>query len=323
MRLPETLREAIEEEVATVGRATLARSARMLSESYRGGDSASALPDAAARTAYLVTRVPATYAANVAVYRELKLRVNAPIESMLDMGAGPGTSLWAASEELRLQSFTALERDAHFVAIARRLASRSANEGLVKATWLQQDLRTRFQAPAHDLVVLSYSLGELPDPQATVRAAWNLAKVALVLIEPGTPAGFANVLRARDLLMGLGAHVAAPCPHHNACPLAARNDWCHFTVRLERTAEHRQLKGGDLGYEDEKFSYLIACKAAVRRPESRIVRHPLKHPGHVKFTLCTANDLLHPTVSKSQKDLYRAARKAEWGDAWPPDVSES
>jgi ribosomal protein RSM22 (predicted rRNA methylase) len=142
------------------------------------------------------------------------------------------------------------------------------------------------------------------------------------MIEPGTPATFANVLRARDLLIGVGAQIVAPCPHHNVCPLAARNDWCHFAVRLERSAHHRRLKGGDLGYEDEKFSYLIASKIPMQRPEARIVRHPLKHSGHVKLTLCTPADLQQVTIAKSQKLLYRAARKAEWGDPWPGTAAD-
>jgi ribosomal protein RSM22 (predicted rRNA methylase) len=323
MRLPETLRAAIEEEVASVERTTLSRAAATLSESYRAGKSSLAVPDASARAAYLLTRLPATYAADAAVFRELRARVDAPVTSMLDLGAGPGTSLWAAAEELGVENFTAVERDAHFLALGRRLAGRSANPGLGNTAWLSGDLRSGFQAAAHDLVVLSYSLGELPDPVPTIRAAWDLSRIALVLIEPGTTAGFGQILRARELLIGLGAQIAAPCPHHNSCPLAVRNDWCHFSVRLERTAEHRRLKGGDLGYEDEKYSYVIAAKAPVRRPEARIVRHPLKHPGHVKFTLCTPNDLQHPTVGKSQKALYRSARKAEWGDAWPPAVIET
>ena len=324
MRLPETLRAAIEEEVASVDRPTLSRAAMALSESYRSGRFSSALPDTAARAAYLATRVPATYAANATVLRELTLRVETPIHSMLDLGAGPGTSLWAAAEVLgAVERFTALEQDAEFITIGKKLAAHSTHSALPDVTWYSYDLRGGFQVPAHDLVVLSYSLGELPDPLATVRTAWNLAKVALMLIEPGTTAGFANILRARDLLINVGAQIAAPCPHHNACPLAVRNDWCHFSVRLERTAEHRRLKGGDLGYEDEKFSYLIAAKAPTRRPEARIVRHPLKHPGHVKFTLCTPKDLQQITVAKSQRDLYRAARKAEWGEEWPPDTRET
>ena len=277
---------------------------------------------AADRAAYLVARMPATFAANAYVLAEFARRITAPVRSILDLGSGPGTALWAAAEALpQLERFSAMERDAALVEIGRRLAAR--DERLARATWVHADLRTQGAFEPHDAVVLSYALNELPDPLDVVRRAFAAARVALVVVEPGTPAAFANVIRARKLLIDEGAQIAAPCPHHNACPLAVRNDWCHFAVRLERTAEHRRLKGAELAYEDEKFSYLIACKTPLPRPEARIVRHPLKHPGHVKLTLCTPSDLRQPTISRSQKSLYRSARKAEWGDAWPPEDEET
>jgi len=318
MRLPEPLRTAIEEQVANVDRAALSRAAAQLSDRYRAGKVTGAIGGPAERATYLVTRLPATYAASVVVFRELAARVAMPVRSLLDLGAGPGTAMWAATETLpQIEIFTAVERDAALIEVGKRLAASSVVLPVQQATWHQADIRDLQQLERHDVVVLSYAMGELPDPVAVVRRAWELTGAVLVLIEPGTPLGFGHIVRARDLLIGLGAEIAAPCPHRNACPLAVRNDWCHFSVRLERTSEHRRLKGGELGYEDEKFSYVIACRGGARPAETRIVRHPLKHPGHIKLALCTPDDLQHATITKSQKELYRAARNAEWGDEWP------
>ena len=60
-------------------------------------------------------------------------------------------------------------------------------------------------------------------------------------------------------LAAAGAHVIAPCPHAADCPLAAA-DWCHFAQRIERTKIHRSVKGAELGYEDEKFSYIAVAR---------------------------------------------------------------
>jgi ribosomal protein RSM22 (predicted rRNA methylase) len=104
--------------------------------------------------------------------------------------------------------------------------------------------------------------------------------------------------------------------------MAAAGDWCHFSQRMERTSLHRQLKGGELGHEDEKFSYLIAAKADAVSADAapipaRIVRHPGKHSGHVQLSLCTPQGGIETrTVTRSSKSIYKLARKAEWGDTW-------
>jgi ribosomal protein RSM22 (predicted rRNA methylase) len=99
--------------------------------------------------------------------------------------------------------------------------------------------------------------------------------------------------------------------------MAAAGDWCHFAQRIERTSRHRLLKGGALGYEDEKFSYLVASR---KRPETllpRILRHPGKHSGHIQLELCMPEGRVEQrTVTRSDKQAYRLARKAAWGDAW-------
>src|SRR5262249_16909277 len=118
-------------------------------------------------------------------------------------------------------------------------------------------------------------------------------------------------------LIASAAEILAPCPHKHACPMATGGDWCHFSQRLERTAQHRQLKGGALGYEDEKFSYVIASRQDVPLESGPIVRHPGRHSGHIQLTLCTsAGRLETKTITRSSKQAFRLARKAEWGDTW-------
>jgi ribosomal protein RSM22 (predicted rRNA methylase) len=109
-------------------------------------------------------------------------------------------------------------------------------------------------------------------------------------------------------------------PARRRLPLPA-GDWCHFSARLPRDGLDRRLKSADLGFEDEKFSYVVAASAPVAGPRSRVLRHPRTRKGLVTLTLC--GDGVHEegvheeNVSKRQGDRYRAARNASWGDAWP------
>jgi ribosomal protein RSM22 (predicted rRNA methylase) len=76
------------------------------------------------------------------------------------------------------------------------------------------------------------------------------------------------------------------------------------------------LKSADLGYEDEKFCYMIFGKEPATAFSSRILRHPLKRSGHIEFTLCTKEGIKKQISSKKDGDFYKQAKKFEWGDCF-------
>jgi ribosomal protein RSM22 (predicted rRNA methylase) len=335
MRLPQYLMDSIQAEVEKIERRRMVEATAHLSERYKSGSfSSPVITSDAQRAAYLAIRFPATYAADCRVFSEIELRApqepvtgavpphdGEEITSLLDLGAGPGTALFAAAETFStLQHATLIEADNRWITLGKNLAAQSPLPAVVRqAQWIRQDLRSGFSCPEHDLVVISYVLGELAPAasEAVVRQAWACTRQFLIIIEPGTPRGFATINTARSALIAGGAEILAPCPHKNVCPMIQAADWCHFAQRLERTSQHRQLKGGSLGYEDEKFSYVIATRQSITREGARIVRHPGKHSGHIQLALCTpAGHIETETVTRSHKQAFRLARKAEWGDLW-------
>jgi ribosomal protein RSM22 (predicted rRNA methylase) len=335
----EPLVAAIDAVTSRISTRELERAAAALSARYRSADkgrlkaaptyiSSSAdrpLTDAE-RAAYLVVRAPATFAAVSAVLRELRARSpHLHVRNVLDLGAGPGVGAWAAISEFpAIDGITLVERDPGFVALGREIFETS---GLATSRHVEVepvDLRNRPTLPAHDLVLMSYALGELPG-NARARAldaAWHATTGALVLVEPGTPQHFAAVLDARAQLVRSGASIAAPCPREDTCPMAGTVDWCHFAARLPRTSLHRRLKAGTLSYEDEKFSYVAAVRAGSRPAGSRVIRHPIFEKGRVTLMRCTPAGLVTEVITRRSRDVYRHARKAHWGDAWPPAEDE-
>lgn len=321
MQLPPELSQAIQLEIEHVDRAQLAQAAAQLTKRYRAEDfSSRAIQTESQRAAYLAVRVPATFAANLHVFSKIRqLYPEAEITSILDLGAGPGTTMYAASETFSsLTQATMIEVDRSLIEFGKRAGRSSPHAVLRNSRWLQQDITAGLSCEPHDLVVISYFLNEIPQAVArrTVLQAWGCARELLAIVEPGTMRGFALVNDARTQLIGAGAHILAPCPHAGECPMAAAGDWCHFAKRVERTSLHRWLKSGTLGHEDEKFSYVVASRRSLTSAGTRIVRHPQKHGGHVQLTLCTPEGLQSLTVSRSQQEAYKLARKAEWGDAW-------
>lgn len=322
MRLPEELRAAIQREIESVDRKLLARASAELTRRYRAADfSAPPIQTPEHRAAYLAARLPATYAANWRVFSEIAERApQAEISSILDLAAGPGTALFAAAQVFpALRKAALVESDAAWLDLGRRLAANSSHLCLRQAEWRHHDLQKAFESTPHDLVVISYALGELPAPaaEALLRRAWQLAQQFLAVIEPGTMRGFSVVHSARSFLIGQKAEILAPCPHRDACPMAGTRDWCHFAQRLERTPAHRHAKTAAMAYEDEKFSYLVASREAFSPVTARIVRHPRKHSGHVQLTLCARGGIETRTAARSDGPGYKLARQAEWGDGWP------
>ena len=314
--LPAPLQQAIQSELARFTPAQLREISAALSIAYRQGAATPKLSTEIYRAAYLLTRLPATYAAVKAVLYELKLRWPefTPLR-LLDLGAGPGTAWWAAGTTFaNLKTTVLFERDAGFVALGKRLVLGSG----YPSEWRVADLKKSTELPPADLVTLAYALNELDitTQTALLKRVRQTDAQAFAIIEPGTKTGFANILRAREELLQLGAYILAPCPHADACPMAAQDDWCHFAQRLERSTQHRHAKNAALGYEDEKYSYLIVSRQPVTPAPSRIVRHPLKLKGHVKLTVCAPEGVRQEVVTAKTKEVYKNARKAEWGDAW-------
>ena len=118
-------------------------------------------------------------------------------------------------------------------------------------------------------------IGEIGDAEqrALAELMWEKTRDTLLVVEPGTPAGYARIIALRERLIALGAHVAAPCPHDGKCPLQAP-DWCHFTQRLQRSRAHKQVKGAELPFEDERFSYVALTRAPVAQRPSRVLAQP-------------------------------------------------
>jgi ribosomal protein RSM22 (predicted rRNA methylase) len=321
MQLPPQLHHAIEQTIAHQSNQSLTKAATELSQSYRDPQSQSGafMATETHRLAYLATRMPATYSANCAVFAEIqRLLSDKKITSLLDIGAGPGTASWAATQTVpTLQTVTLIERDTDLIKIGNLLADRAENALLKNANWLQKDLTQATSFPVHDLVICSYALNELNVSIArqVLQAAWTATRIALIVVEPGTMLGFGLVRQLREDLISLGGHVIAPCPHQNACPLPT-DDWCHFSQRVNRSALHRHLKVGHLGYEDEKFSYIIASKEPIPSPQSRVIRHPIRRSGNTQLQLCTQEGLQSLTITRSDKPNWKRVRKTNWGDIW-------
>ncbi|MFB0620051.1 small ribosomal subunit Rsm22 family protein [Streptomyces sp. AGS-58] len=321
----ETLRGALGGLLAGLPPSRVAGAVERLIANYRGDTPTHApiLRDRADVAAYAAYRMPATFEAVRSALAAFADAVPGWVPAgHVDVGGGTGAATWAVTATWDgTRPVTVLDWAEPALALGRELAA--ANPALEGARWQRARIGTGLALDDTDLVTVSYVLNELDaaDRAALVDAAASAAR-AVVIVEAGTPAGYERVIEARDRLVGAGFRVAAPCPHSAACPIAPGTDWCHFSARVGRSSLHRQVKGGSLAYEDEKFAYVAATRLPAAPAPARVVRRPQIRKGQVLLDLCEAGErLTRTTVTKRHGELYRAARDTDWGDAWPPDGS--
>lgn len=315
--LPERLRTRLAELAEGKSRAGLAQRSGAISENYRDFRASSGhIASNEDVLAYAMSRMPATYAAVERVFAETAARVKFSPTSLLDAGAGPGTATWAAAEQWPgLEAMTLMDHGGGFLKLARDLA-----EGELPAEVVRGELtRTGLGDRRFDLVVASYALTELPDSQieAAARSLWAHCGGLLAIIEPGRPRDYQRLMDLRRLLIAEGAQVVAPCPHDDECPLTG-DDWCHFSVRLQRSRDHMRMKGATLPYEDEKFSYVVLARPEVelQPAKARVIKPVERNKFAVTMELCTPEGLRTEQVLKRNLETFREARKVEWGDDW-------
>ncbi len=320
--LPRELTQALRELAAGQSRRELAERSGHISAQYREHvPSARHVAVGEDALAYAMSRMPATYAAISHAFQETRELIGdfAP-RTLLDAGAGPGTASWAAcSTWPELNGITMLDHNRQFLALAEGLARASDVPALRGVEIRRGELVALGDAEGtrYDLVTLAYALTELPDERLgrTVLDLWDRTGGVLVVVEPGRPRDYRRLMRMRDALIAVGARIVAPCPHADACPLAG-DDWCHFSVRLARSRDHQTLKNARLGYEDEKFSYLVVARPPLlgKGGWSRVIKPPAATKFSIDTEVCATTGLARRRVLKREGEAFKKARRLEWGD---------
>jgi ribosomal protein RSM22 (predicted rRNA methylase) len=315
--LPAELKASLDARLHGLSRSDAAERASSISQTYRDGGGSRAIKSETDALAYALARMPATYAAVTASLNALvEIRPDFAPGSLLDVGAGPGTATWAAAEAFSsLQNFALLDANTALRALALELGRDSFR--LREMAYRQGEARVALaDSEAADLVVASYMIGEVTEAerQALADLMWAKTRDTLLVVEPGTPVGYARIIALRAQLIASGAHVVAPCPHDGKCPLAAP-DWCHFTQRLPRSRAHKQLKSAELPYEDEKVIYVALTRAPIVRHFVRVLAQPVVNKVAISAKLCTDQGILNAVAAHRDKNAYRRFKKIDWGDA--------
>ena len=344
LTLPSDLHDAIAKALARAPSARWLRSAQALSERYRApraGSEPALASDADQLLGYVALIMPATYAQLRGALSATAARVpDWSPTSLLDLGSGPGTALWAAAAQWpTLRAAAAWEREPAAISLGRELARASQSPAIREARWERVDLRLldrqrtenreprtagraiknkeqRDDGQSYDLVILGHVLNELdPDARAAVvAAAWRLAGGMLLIVEPGTPEGFAVVRVVREALLAEGARTIAPCAHDRPCPL--ERDWCHFPQRLKRPDFQRRARGAPSEWEDAKFAYAAMARFPPGTPIwGRVIREPTSNKAYAEAMISSREGVARYRALKRHRESFRRIKDLAWGAA--------
>ncbi len=276
--------------------------------------------DTAMAAFYMLTRGMSIMGVMDKIIRENQDVFN-DVESVVDFGGGPGTFLFALSKFKTLNKYTNVEWSGAFIDILNALVEKYLSSSIpqlhvdtISCSYLGMESK---DIPKNDLSVFSYTLCEYDNSLVGISDLVENSNTVLI-IEPGTPLGFNNVIQARDKLIENGFSVIAPCTASNGfCPLRnSESDWCHFIARLDRSRIQKHLKKGVLGYEDEKYSYLLMSKSPTHSEGKRIISRPNITKHSVSFDVCSEKSGHIILTKKENKDKFKTVKKSIRGSLY-------
>ena len=214
--LPAELKAALDARLHGLSRNDAAERAALISQTYRDGGGSGAIRSETDALAYALARMPATYAAVTASLNALReitpgFRAGKPARCRRRAGNGDlgrGGSVFLAAE---LHAAGCQHR------LARAGAGSRPRQPAPARRWHYRRGEARAalaDAEAADLVVASYMIGEIDDAERSALAElmWAKTRDTLLIVEPGTPAGYARIIALRRATDRVGRACRSPLP---------------------------------------------------------------------------------------------------------------
>lgn len=315
MELPIEIKRFIENKMNSLSNKELNENSRKISINYRENDRSgkSLLNKENEAIAYAISRMPATFGAVSSAIENVNKIYNLDIKKIADFGAGTGTASIAVNEMENVEKINCFEREDAMIKVGKQIF-KEYNDLELKTEWKKFDITKQNIEDKFDLVIASYMINEVKEEnfEEVINKMWNSTEKVLIIIEPGTVQGYRNIMKAKEILINNEAKIIAPCMSEK-CKLS-KEDWCNFSCRVQRSKIHKETKGGEAPYEDEKYMYIAVGKEKVANNKSRVIRHPLIYSGYVKLKLCTREGIKEETVTKKDKEKFRIARKIKNGE---------
>lgn len=272
---------------------------------------------------YLGLRVSATYAQITSALLQIQeVMPDFAPTSLLDLGSGPGTGVWAATEVWpSIIRARCIDQEQSFLLVGTEILEKA--QPTVAVTWQLHDVPTSLENDTgrYDLIIIANVLNELSEleREQVVEDAMDHCTGVVLIIEPGTPLGFSIIQKTAEEFSKDATCIA---PYINSSVVRSNDFWIHFPQRfqrpefLRRVRQHMRessLMASD--FEETKFSYIALSKRLTSRNVwGRCVGPVTKQKGFLELPVLTAEGIEKIKILKRHKAQYSFAKEIKWGE---------
>jgi len=283
--------------------------------------------------AYLALRFPATYAQIVSALSHLAERLPAwRPTSVLELGCGPGTGIWAAKTVWPgITKATGVDQEQLFLSLAEEIhygSKMAIDSTWVKSTilkWLHTEDKTTY-----DLIIVANVLNELTDEERDLllqKISAHSSGVVL-LLEPGTAVGNTLIQRTATAISET-QHLLAP--YVNNSLVSSEDYWIHFSQRFQRPEFQRRIRQSmresplmASDWEDAKYCYVAWGKVPKEKSVwGQCIGNVEKRKGLLTIPVLTAEGVVSARVLKRNKDEYNYVKSIRWGEILETPITTS
>lgn len=274
--------------------------------------------------AYLALRFPATYAQIYSALSQIQERIPTwKPNSVLELGCGPGTGIWAATSLWpSIKTVTGLDQEQLFLSLAQEIQYDSKMNPEI--TWVKNTIRKWIaseDAVDYDLVIVANVLNELAGEEREKLMQKIAAQKSgvVILLEPGTSVGYTIIANAAGNIAAT-QHLIAP--YINNRLVASDEYWIHFVQRFQRPEFQRRIRQSmrdsslmASDWEDTKYSYVAWGNVLVERPIwGQCIGSVQKYKGFLTIPVLTAEGIVNARVLKRNKADYTYVKNIRWGE---------
>jgi ribosomal protein RSM22 (predicted rRNA methylase) len=277
---------------------------------------------------YLALRAPSTYSQIYGALNSIKeLNGSWSPQSILDIGSGPGTALWAAKEIFpSIQNAVAIEKEDHFISLGQSILSPVSE---ISVGWKRNDFSSSLPRldSKFDLVIVANVLNEMDanTMNRTIAYAFAQSKGVVLIVEPGTPQGYETIKEAAHKIKSSEYKLIAPYIKN----VFIDSDEVNFVQRIKRTDSQKRIKQHQRknsgtekekmlpasDWEETKYYYLAYSNHDSEiMAEGRLLETPVIYKPYIQLKILQEDGITIQRILKTNKENFKSAKKLRWGD---------